>query len=114
MVFGIGSALKGAAKSLEKEVKRGGRSLEKEFSSDLSSFTKFATLGLLDPNEIRRLKKQEEKLAKEAKKLQLKQKRAALIRQAELQSEVAERGSSQARGGRFSLLRSGETGSLLV
>ena len=113
MVFGIGSALKKLGRSFEKETKRALRSTEKEAFREVSDIVKVSTLGILDPNEIKRLGKQQKALAAQAEKEQLKRKRLSLVEQAKLQDEIAQRGATRARGGRFSLLSGGEQGLLV-
>jgi len=110
----IRDEFKRAGRSLEKETGRGLGKIEAEAFRHISDITRLTTLGIINPNEIKRDRKQQKKAEKAAKKAQTKQKRAALIEQAELQDELAQRGATAKRGGRLSLLSSGESGSLLA
>lgn len=114
MGLGIGSELKKVGRSLEKEAKRFARSREKELFRQASDVLSFSTLGMIDPNQMKKARKAEKAAAEEAKRIQLRQRRAGMLENAKLRNEIALRSNIATGGGRFGLLtRTGETGALL-
>jgi hypothetical protein len=99
---------------VEAEISRTKKKVKKEAKRRTSDFTKLATLGAVDPQEFSRLKREEAQARGEAIKLQTKQKRGALLDQAEIQDEIAQRVATKKRGKRFGLLINSQSGSLLT
>jgi len=103
----------GILSSIGKEIKRGLSKANREMKRERNDLVKFGTLGLIDPQQIKKARAEEKRAAREAKKIQTRQMRESLLEGAELQNELALRSNVARRGGRGGLL-TGRDGSLLA
>lgn len=104
----------GLFSSIKNEFNRAKKKAKKENRNRLADFGEAITLGAVDPKKISAQKKAALDATNQAITLQTKQKRGALLDQAEIKDEIAQRVATKKRGKRFGLLINSQSGSLLT